>query len=452
MKRLNLANLSRRRVLRGMLGGGAVAVSLPLLDCFLNENATALATGEPMPVRFGTYFWALGMQHKVFVPKTIGANYELTPELENIAPVRDHVNVFTGFNTFPDSHPNIVHYTGWVIQQCGSAPAHGGDLPGESIDVTVANQIGQTTRFESLTATATGDVRNSYSYVNQTSRNAAEWSPVGFYKRLFGASWQSPNSPHWKPDPRIMVRKSVLSGVLEQTRALQKTVGYADRARLEQYFTDLRALEHQLDVMLTKPQPIASCVRPEPPKEDPPQGSDVGLVALREKMMTALMVMAVECDQARVFNMSYAPAQADTMRPGYPKSHHTNTHEEPIDPKTGIQNEVSWFTRNAMLSWANFVQAFTKIKEGDGTLLDNCLIYAHTDVAYARIHSLTDFPLFTAGRAGGRATTGLHIAGKGTQATRVGLTAMRLVGLDISSWGTESNTADKGIGEMVRSG
>ncbi len=449
MKRIDLEKLSRRRILKGMLGGGAVVVALPLLDCFLNENGTALASGEPMPVRFGTYFWALGMQDKVFVPKTIGANYELTPELAGIARVRDHVNVLTGFNTAQDANPNLVHYSGWVIQRCGTAPSTEGDLPGESLDVTVSKKIGTTTRFGSLTATATGDVRNSYSYVNQNSVNAASWSPVRFYTQLFGPGYQDPNSPTFTPDPQTMVQRSVLSGVMEQTRQLQKSVGAADRARLDQYYSDLRTLEHQLDVMLKKPNPIASCVRVQPPKEDPPQGSDTEVVALREKMMTALMVMAVACDQTRVFNMSYAPAQADTVRVGYPLSHHTNTHEEPVDPVLGYQKEVSWFTRRAIESWGTFVEAFTKVKEGDGTLLDNTLIYAHSDVSYARIHSLVDLSLFTAGRAGGRAKTGLHIVGKGAQATSVGYTAMKLVGVDLAQWGTGGNETSQVVSEIL---
>ena len=51
----------RREVLKGILGGGAVTVALPLLDCFLDGHGTALASGAPIPVRFGTWFWGLGV-------------------------------------------------------------------------------------------------------------------------------------------------------------------------------------------------------------------------------------------------------------------------------------------------------------------------------------------------------------------------------------------------------
>ena len=56
-----LSKMSRRRVLRGMLGGAAVTVGLPLLDCFLDSNGAALAAGAPLPPCFGTWFYGCGL-------------------------------------------------------------------------------------------------------------------------------------------------------------------------------------------------------------------------------------------------------------------------------------------------------------------------------------------------------------------------------------------------------
>jgi hypothetical protein len=232
-----LQSLSRRRVLRGMLNGGVVTLGLPLLNCFLNENGTALASGAPLPLRFGTWFWGLGMNSQVFIPKTVGANYDLPEELSALAPVKDHINVYTNFNAFRDSTPNLCHYTGWIILRTGSAPIGAEDRPGETIDVTVSRVIGRTTRFQTVTATANADVRTSFSYENANSINASEASPLNFYKQLFGPDYQDPNAPAFTPNPRIMARKSVLSAVLDQTRDLSKMVGAEDRARLEQYFS-----------------------------------------------------------------------------------------------------------------------------------------------------------------------------------------------------------------------
>ncbi len=66
---MNYKNLSRRHVLRGMLNGGVVAVALPVLDCFLNDSGTAYANGAALPVRFGTWFWGLGGNNAILVPR-----------------------------------------------------------------------------------------------------------------------------------------------------------------------------------------------------------------------------------------------------------------------------------------------------------------------------------------------------------------------------------------------
>ena len=47
---------TRRSLLRGVMGASAVAVALPLLDCFLAGHGEALASGMPIPPRFGTWF------------------------------------------------------------------------------------------------------------------------------------------------------------------------------------------------------------------------------------------------------------------------------------------------------------------------------------------------------------------------------------------------------------
>ena len=54
-------DFDRRSFLRGLLNGAAVCVGAPLLDRFLNGNGTAFADGAKLPVRFGTYFWGLGL-------------------------------------------------------------------------------------------------------------------------------------------------------------------------------------------------------------------------------------------------------------------------------------------------------------------------------------------------------------------------------------------------------
>jgi hypothetical protein len=443
-----MSKIDRRRVLKGMLNGSAVTIALPFLNCFLNENGTALASGAPIPLRFGTWSWGLGMSEAVFVPKKTGPNFDLPEEIAALAPIQQHINLFTNYHVFKDAAPNLCHHSGWVILRSGIAPLTSENRPGETIDVTVARKIGNETRFRSLSATATGDGRDSFSYENGNSVNAPEWSPLRFYQRLFGTDFQDPNAAEFTPDPRIMVRKSSLSTVLDETKALNKELGAEDRARLDQYFTGLRDLERRFDLQLTKPDPREACIVTERP-EDLPSGLDAELVAKRHRMMTDLMLMAVACDQTRVFNMFYASAFSATTKPGYDKPHHTATHEEAVDEHLQYQPNVSWYTRRAMEEWAHYVDALANFREGDGNLLDNSLIYATTDQSFAKIHGIEGIPMFSAGRAGGKVRTGLHIDGGGSPGCRLGYTAMRLMGVEIPSWGDQSNNTSREIGEIL---
>src|ERR1700759_5085758 len=98
--------LDRRKVLRGMLGGAAVTVGLPLLDCFLNTNGTALASGAPMPVCFGNWVYGLGFNRGPWEPNIIGAKSDMAPELEVLSPYKSRTNIYSGMKAFLGGKPN----------------------------------------------------------------------------------------------------------------------------------------------------------------------------------------------------------------------------------------------------------------------------------------------------------------------------------------------------------
>ena len=89
-------------------------------------------------------------------------------------------------------------------------------------------------------------------------------APVALYQRIFGEGFQL-GGGDFTPDPAVMVRKSVLSSVLEQSKRLEQELGSHDRQRLDQYFTSIRQLENQLDVMLTEPPDLPACYEPTSP-------------------------------------------------------------------------------------------------------------------------------------------------------------------------------------------
>lgn len=440
---------TRRRVLRGILNGSAVTVGLPLLNCFLNGNGTALASGEKLPIRFGTWFWGLGMNTEIFVPKKVGANFDFPEEIESLKSQAHNINILSNGFAFRDNSPVLCHLTGWVVARTGRAPDNR-TLPSETYDIKVADQIGRTRRFKQLTVNSAADPRVSMSYENPTTPNPSEFSPLQFYTRIFGPDFPDPNAKDFRPDPRVMVRKSVLSGVMDEVKAFNGKVGAEDRARLDQYLTGLRGIEQQFDLRLQKPEPIAACKVSAKPTDTGGELSNASpAVVERHKMMTDLLAMAVACDQTRVFNMAYAAPFSNTTKPGYDKPHHTTTHEEGIDPTLGYQPTVSWFTRRCMEGFSYFVSAFDKIKEGDGSLLDNMFIVADTDHGFARMHELGKMPMLTAGKAGGKLKTGLHVDMKGTSIARMGYTALKVMGVDVESFGDRSNQTSSEIGEIL---
>ncbi|MEQ9446901.1 MAG: DUF1552 domain-containing protein, partial [Rhodospirillaceae bacterium] len=323
--------VSRRSFLRGTVGGSAVALGLPFLDCFLNENGTALASGAPIPVRFGSWFWGLGHTPGRGIAMDGKSEITFLEETQPLTPYVNDLNYFNAFNTPLDGRPSAVHFTGWVAAKTGTVPRSFGDTPQPTLDVIIADQIGGDSRFRSLDLSSTGSARDSYTFRNSTSRNAADVSPLAFYQRVFGAGFVDPNQADFKPAPSVMVRSSVLSAVHEESKDFLRTLGAADRARMDEYFTSIRQLEHQLALQMEKPDVSEACGIPTPPPEDEVLGIEIEVAQNNHKLLTDILVMALACNQTRVFNMLYSQALSLLRRRGESFTHHTLTHEEPID-------------------------------------------------------------------------------------------------------------------------
>jgi hypothetical protein len=439
---------SRRSVLRGLLNGAAVSVALPFLDGFLNENGTALAaTGTPLPVRFGTWFWGCGLNPGRWEPKKTGADYEITPELQPLDRFRSKLNVYSGLKVFLDGKPNVVHFSGAQACVTGTVPRGPATLP--SIDVLVADTIGGNTRFRSLDVSCSGDPAHSQSRRAGTGGvNPGEVSPAALYARIFGPEYQDPNAAEFSPDVGIMVRQSALSVVTEQRQRIMKSLGANDRARLDEYFTSVRQLEQQVELQLQKPAPLEACRKPGKPS-DTSVGTDVELVKANHKLFAGLLANALACGQTRVINVALINANSSLRRPGATQTHHEYTHEEPVDPKLGYQPEMTSFYGDVMAAFGDLLTALDGIREGDRTLLDRSVVLACTDTGYAKVHSLENMPMLTAGGANGRLKTGIHVNAAGDAVSRVGLTLQQALGVSVSSWGTESQQTSKAIGEIL---
>lgn len=439
---------NRRWLLKGMLGGTSVAVGVPLLDMFLDGNGLAYADGAPMPVRFGTWVWALGMHPPAWVPKTVGPGYELSPQLECVREFKDSVSVFSNWAVPLDGAPNLCHFTGHVSIRTGTVPTSKTAVDAKSLEVMVADTIGQGSRFRSIEVACTGDPRDSATYSGGNVLRPSEVEPAALYARLFGSDFQDPRSGTFKPDPNNMVMQSVLSGVTDQRKALMAKAGAADRQRLEQYFNSVRELEQQVALQLQPPAPAVACKVPEK-MEEQETGSDVTVMANNHKLFTEMLAMALACNQTRVVNVLYANPFSAARIKGVPSTHHITSHEEPVDAATGMQLKHTEFLNEAWRNLNHFVKTMASVKEGDRSLLDNMLLMAHSDSEIARTHTVNGIPIMLIGKAGGKVKSGIHVPGDNRPVTQIGYTAMQVMGVPLEAWGTKSLRTDRAISEIL---
>jgi len=443
--------LSRRRVLRGMLGGAVVSVGLPLLDCFLDPRGAALAGGAPLPVCFGTWFFGCGLTPGRWEPATVGGNYVPGPELAPLAPMRAKLNVYSQMSALLDGRPRAPHTVGPAVVVQGTTPptADRSFNVEPSLDAVIADAIGRRTRFRSLEVACTGNPNSTHSKRAGNATNPSEISPLALYNRIFGGEFSDPNAASFTPDPTLLARRSVLSAVSEQTRRLMQTLGAADRAHLDQYMTSLRELEQQLDLEVERPAPLAACTRPMRP-EATPVGAEVAETTANHRLFARLIAHALACDQTRVFNVMFTDGLSQLRFAGEANTQHLFTHEDPVDTHLGYQPNVVKFAPTIMANLNALLVELDGIREGDRTLLDRTLVLAYTDSGYAKNHTTDNLPLLTAGSAGGRLKTGVHVAApKGDPVTRVSLTVQQALGLPVSTYGTDSNRTSKTLTEVL---
>jgi hypothetical protein len=329
-----------------MFGGAAVSVGLPLFDCLFDDNGIALAQTGALPVRFGTWFWGCGMNPARWVPTIEGSGYDLPPELaRGVEGFRDKVSVLSGFDTPLNGETNHPHYAPPMVTLTGHAPKSPTDVPRSTFDVEIAKVIGTSTRFRTLDITADAQ---GYAWSAQSAGtpSPAESSPLALYQRVFGTGFQVGSDEPFVPDPAVMVRKSVLSSVLDQSKALENELGSHDRQRLDQYFSSIRQLENQLDVLLREPPDLPACFEPdEPASENLVQ--EVRHVIATHNLFADLLTIALACDQTRVFNVNLWRIFTDVRFKGESTGYHRLTHDEFIDPETSSSTPSLGISRSA---------------------------------------------------------------------------------------------------------
>jgi len=358
------------------------------------------------------------------------------------------LTVVRGLNSLLDGTPTYPHQTGILADVTGTVSGTEGGVSAPSVDVLISREIGKATRFRSIEMAATGRPTQTFSIESEAVRNASAVSPVELYSRIFGDGFADPGAGTFVPDPRLVLRKSALSAVKEDVARLERRLGSHDRQRLDQYLTAIRQLELQIDVSLSGPPDLDACRKPPAPGAED-LGTDLPQTVATHRMMTELLVFALLCDQTRVFNMLFSWSLSELRMPGAEINHHQLTHDEGVDRELGYQPRATEFALASMEAWAGFVARLAAEPEGAGSLLDNCLVMAHSDSSFAKSHDVNKIPFMTAGRAGGRVRTGLHVALPGEPATRMGFTMQQAMGLRASDWGTGSMRVNRPIDAIL---
>jgi hypothetical protein len=240
-----LKNLSRRRVLQGT----GIALALPLMESQLSRAEEKLDANPRRLVCIGNH---LGYYPGNFFPKDAGLDYQISPTLQAVQRHRDDFTVFSNLDDgMTGGHNGVKAFLSGIRKDESS----GFPDKNMTIDQVAAEHVGAATRFPSITAGLDNGTDLCW------TRSGVRIPPVNNPARLFEALFvQSDAASIGKERTRLTDRASVLDALRESAGKLERQLTAADRQKLDQYLTSVRAVEKQLQmsqVWLDKPKPTS---------------------------------------------------------------------------------------------------------------------------------------------------------------------------------------------------
>jgi hypothetical protein len=404
--------LSRRTFLRG----AGVALALPMLDAMRPIfGSKARAAEAAVPRRLVAIETNQGIMPQFFFPAKPGRDFALTPYLEKLAAHRSQMTVFSGV-----SLPGVTG--GHVAERCfltGTPhPERGGFRNGVSLDQFAAEQIGNRTRFPSLTL-AMSNEGGTLSYTRSGASIAAERSPRKLFEKLFVQG----KADEVKANVEALRQgRSMLDFVTEQRQRLHRTLAHGDQQRLEQYYASVRELEHRLhsaEAWEHRPKPV---VKAKPPEEV----NDPREFVQRTRIMMDVMKLALETDSSRIISLFVDTTVIHSL------THHGNR-PEAIAELRG--HEEGQFT-----ALNGFLTALAGSREEGQTLLDRTMVLYGTNMGSANSHSNVNLPVLI---AGGGFKHGQHLAFDTTNnypLTNLYVSMLQRLGIEASSFSTSKGT------------
>lgn len=442
--------LKRRTFLRGL---GSAMLALPVLECMMDSHGMALAQGQPLPKRFGVFFWGNGVRLDRWVPSQTGPGFALSPALEPLAPVKDWVNVITNYTVRargPRGHHDGV--SGMLsgvefIELPHASSSYSSKFGGPSIDNILFEDLGVAESKPVLNLRTVDEIIEGegptlqfISHKGPDQPQTAIRSPATIWEQLFG-SFDPTGAVN--TDPRNALRVSVLDLVKGDIERLQPRLSRNDRDRLDAHLTGVSELRSR--ILALPPELSGSCSIPE--QVTATQGT------LREviDLQASLTAMAFACDIRQIATLQFTGSVGYTVFPGMSAGHHDLTHEDVPE----AQDNVHATTRHTMECFSALMQKMRDTPEGASNLLDNSLWLATSDTAEGLTHSVDDYPVVLCGRAGGAMRfPGTHVRGGELFGLRkntndILMTILRAMGSTRASIGTGTSQSSTTIGEVL---
>ena len=401
--------LPRRAFLRGM----GTAIALPFFDAMVPAFAAPAAKNPPLRMAFVYVPNGLDMRH--WNPDYEGKLGVLPQTLKPMEALKDDILLLG----------NLTHNTGRALLDgagdhgrcCGSyltgiqVKKSTTDIKaGVSMDQLVARSVGKETRFPSLEvgledARQSGDCDSGYScaYTNnlawrsETQPLPPILDPRTMFERLFG------DGVALTPEAKAIQskqRRSILDFVTEDTRKLQTGLGPTDKRKLDEYLSSIREVELQL---LRAEKDNAQI----DPKMDKPYGVPADF-AEHFRLMSDMITIAFQADLTRAltFLVTHEGTSRAYREIGISDGHHPLTHHQ---GKMDLLEKVSQINLYHMQQFAAWMQRLKTIKEGDGSLLDHCMIVYGAGLSDGNRHLHDDLPTMMVGKANGTIKTGRRV-------------------------------------------
>ena len=392
-------HLPRRLFLKGL----GAAIALPALDAM--TPAFAAPASRTSPLRLAFTYVPNGVTLPAWTPADTGPGFTCSGILAPLAPYRDDTLVLTGLahkNAYalgdgPGDHARAAaaYLTGVHARKTAGADIQNGI----SVDQIAAANIGNDSRFRSIElgcddSRSVGNCDSGYScaYTNSvswrspTSPMPPETNPRLAFERLFGA-FDAGLDPETRAR-RMFYRRSILDTVSERTRALVVDLGPSDRRKVDEYLSSIREIERRIEL-------AEQDMRDLPPGLEAPTGVPV-LFADYVKLMFDLQVVAFQADLTRVSTMMMGREGSIRTYPeiGVPDPHHPLTHH---GGKADWIERVTLINTHHMELFAYFIQQLKSTADGDGTLLDRCMVVYGSGIADGDQHSHENLPVLLIG-------------------------------------------------------